>query len=598
MTTYNKYGYDEQRLFKSVKSSYYQLEYSRKKRKEFVAESAGHHYSKTLSDKKIPVNLMRLAQNILTRKLISSNPKFHISTNVLSLKSFALDFQIALNHLTEEINLKHTLRRLITSAIYSPFSIIKTGMGEGKKFEVHGEQFDIGQPFSMLVDFDNFVIDMTSTDFENVQFAGDIQRVDYEWAMDVFKNTDDIQYKSFTERNAGFEDKNRDKTSNIGRDQNSYFGSDDNVDEFKKTIDIIDLYLPTEQLIVTYAWDLTKEFGNPLEVKEYYGPEQGPYDYLSFNDVDGNLLGVSPASLWYELHDLCNELFSKLSRQAKRQKNITAVHPIAQEDIERIINADDGEAVKIAQPDKVKEMSRGGINQPSYAFFLGNRDLFKEMAGNLDLLGGLGPQSETLGQDQLLAGASSQQMAEMQDRLTDVVRSVGKKLAWYLFHDPFIEMPLVKRIPGIDYDFPFVFSEETREGDFLDYNFVIKEYSMNEMTPNEKMNKLLMIYERIILPAQQIMGEQGINIDFQDFLKESANLLNLNEINSLVNMLSVDGEISVGRERPISSPAPAKTSREYIRKNVSGATNKGNSTEMIQSLLSNPNQSPKINTGG
>lgn len=587
---------DSARLCKVVKDSYSQKKIYRSNRYKFIQESVGIHYSRNGSQHPVPVNFIRLAQTIFTRKLISSNPQFNISTNIDALKNFSLDFKTAINHLVEEMDLQLELKKLITAAMFSPMGVMKTGLGKGNVYEIYGEKIDIGQPFSMLVDFDNFVIDMTATSAQAVQFIGDIQRIDYDYAMDTYKGKgrEQLQYKELDERNKDNLYNNSYKVSNIGRNTaNTYYSG---VSEFKKTTDVVDIYLPYEQLIVTYPWNYDDQVVQPLEIQDYYGPEGGPYDLLSFNDVDGNLLGASPASFWYDLHELANVLYRKLSRQAKRQKDILAVDPAAKEDAERIQRSNDGQVTTVERPDKIREVTYGGINQPNFAFFLNNKDLFNHFQGNLDILGGLGPQSETLGQDQLLMGSSSQQINEMKDRVESCVTSIGKKLAWYLFHDPFIQMPLVKRYEGISVGIPIIFSEETKEGDFLDYNFTIKAYSMNQKTPLETFNTMLMFYERVILPSQQLMSQQGLVIDFESFMRTCGELLDLDEIDDMIALMTDQRTGLVRNETPISTPAPAKTSREYIRKNVSGMTNKGTETNLMQMMMSSAN--PNMKMGG
>ena len=74
---------------------------------------------------------------------------------------------------------------------------------------------------------------------------------------------------------------------------------------------------------------------------------------------------------------------------------------------------------------------------------------FKMYAGNLDLLGGLSAQSETASQDKLLAGQANKLLDAMQRRVLAFTKQVVKSLAWYLWNDPFINMPLTRRVPGV-----------------------------------------------------------------------------------------------------------------------------------------------------
>ena len=92
----------------------------------------------------------------------------------------------------------------------------------------------------------------------------------------------------------------------------------------------------------------------------------------------------------------------------------------------------------------------GGINTNSLAYAIQLDRILSRNAGNLDLLGGLSPQSDTVGQDELLASNASKRIADMQDRVTEFTTRIVKDLAWYLWNDPLIDLPLVKRLDGSD----------------------------------------------------------------------------------------------------------------------------------------------------
>lgn len=54
-----------------------------------------------------------------------------------------------------------------------------------------------------------------------------------------------------------------------------------------------------------------------------------------------------------------------------------------------IISSNDGETLRLDNPDRAREYRFGGIDQPSLAFLLQVKDLFVYLGGNLDSLGGL-----------------------------------------------------------------------------------------------------------------------------------------------------------------------------------------------------------------
>ena len=103
-------------------------------------------------------------------------------------------------------------------------------------------------------------------------------------------------------------------------------------------------------------------------------------------------------------------LFRKLGRQAERQKTLLGVMGDAQRDGERIGSASDGDIVTMDNPEKAKELTFGGVNPDNFNFVIALRDLFSWTAGNLDAIGGLGPQAPTATQEKLIAISSNKRL--------------------------------------------------------------------------------------------------------------------------------------------------------------------------------------------
>ena len=107
----------------------------------------------------------------------------------------------------------------------------------------------------------------------------------------------------------------------------------------------------------------------------------------------------------------------QLVREAQRYKVVGRTRGVDSEDAERIRAASDGEIVGVDNPEAIQEKMFGGLDQRNFAFMLQIKQLFSWQAGNLDLMGGLGAQSETATQDQLLHASASQRMAGRLDEV-------------------------------------------------------------------------------------------------------------------------------------------------------------------------------------
>jgi hypothetical protein len=551
---------DYSRLAKAVTKSYEKLKIPRENRYLFLKESVGSHYGSGGSEHAVPINIIRLAQNVYTRLLVSSNPKVLISTKKDALKMSSIDYETAINQLIDEIHLKKKLRRFVTDAMFG-IGIMKIGLSTGKEVYIDDVKYELGQPYSEPIDMDYFGIDMSARTWEDAEYIFDISKVPYDWALetygkefkDVLKSEKDKDYKS----NKEVETISKGNTSRSEKEEMSY----------RDMCEIASIYLPQEKRIVTMAWNNGIADKKVLSESDYYGPECGPYIPLYFNEVIGNILPLPPVALWFDIHELANELYRKLGRQAKNQKDILAFDPKNKDDADKIKNAKDQEVIACRQPDKLTQMSYGGPNQSLFAFFLNAQQQGNKMTGNSDTLGGIGASSETATQDKLIIGSASQQVADMQDQVEDATSKICKSLAWYMFYDPFIEMPATKRLPGIPIDIPITITKEMLEGDFLDYNYSIKPYSLQEETPANKFNTITTIFSNLVLPMAPMLQEQGLTIDFQEFMDLISRMKNLPELSDI--LISSSNPNKEGKpSSKVYGSAPVKTTREYIRKDA------------------------------
>lgn len=567
------------KLRQAIGYSRRQLQPFRQQRYEVIRQYVGYHYSDDGASDRVPVNLLELAINIYTQQMAARIPQVLVSTIFRQLKPTAANFELAINHLLNEIKFGETIRLAVIDALFS-LGIIKSGLERRSSVEINGYLHDVGQPFADNISLDNWVHDTTATRLEQCQFMGDRYRLPLELVKEskAFKNTDDLQP---TVKTAYNEDGDS-KTESLSH------GSQVDPDEYKEHVELWDIWLPLENLLLTIP---AEGDGKPVRVIDWDGPETGPYHLLSFSPVPGNIMPLAPSALWMDLHDLANRLFRKLGRQAERQKTVLGVQSGAEDDGNRILKANDGEALRMDNPDRAREYRFGGIDQPSLAFLLQVKDLFVYLGGNLDSLGGLSPMADTLGQDQLLAQNASKRVSDMQDRVITFTKDVINSLGFYLWTDPLINLPLTKRVPGMEeLSVPVAFDAESREGDFLDYNIQIEPYSMQHQSPQMKLQALVQVFQQFIAPFAPMMAEQGIGINFEALLHTIGKYANVSELNEILEFSQPSGmyERSMVGQPPVKWPTTRHISE---RVNRPGATRSGKDAALMQTLLGgNPQQ--------
>lgn len=560
------------RLTDSIDWSIRQLERPRQERIESIRQFVGSHHSVGGADKNVPVNFLKLAVDIYVRQLAARAPRVLITTKFAELKPTAANLQLAVNQIPEEINLTLTLRRLVTEALFS-MGIIKCGL------HTVGEVLGItyGQPFADIVTLDDYFCDMSAKRMDLIQYCGN----DY-W----------LPYEKFME--SGFvREGDRDSLSpddhttigEQGQERADGIAVDGEAQEFEKRIRLRDVWLPQENVMLTYATSSKRL----LYETEWEGPEGGPYLHLGYTDVPSGLLPLAPISAWRDLHELANVLFRKLGRQADSQKTCLGFSGNNEEDIQNFKNAKDGDGIFYNGP-KPEKLQAGGVDGATLAFYLQVRDLYSYFAGNLDSLGGLAPMTETVGQDKLLGEAASAQLADMSAQTVVIVRDLFRTLAWYEWHDPVGTRTLEKKIPGTDLVVPVPWNAEARQGGFELFDLDLNVFSLQDDSPATKLQKFRAILNEFIAPLMPDIQAAGGQLDAQFIMRTVAKLSNMPEAGEMILWADQPPEQATrGMPR---QPAAKSTQRPQVRS--TGTTPRGNS-QVLQQVLSGANpQSSEI----
>lgn len=558
---------DFDRLRTAIDWSVSQLEKPREKRIDAIRQYVGSHYAKGGADKRVPVNMLELAVTIYVRQLAARAPQVMVNTGVDHLRPFALSMQLALNQVPEEIGLASTLRRTVIEAIFG-IGVCKVGLTSSGA-DVMGS--DPGEPFVDVVSLDDYFIDMSAKDRAGVQFEGNDYWLDVESARALYEGEGDP---------ADIAPDDHTITGDRGERRADGVAVDEGADLFKDKVWLRDVWLPETRELLTYGVKSKKLY----RVVPWDGPEHGPYYTLSFSDVPGNLLPLPPAALWLDLHELGNSLFRKLARQAEAKKTVVGFPGGNDESVEALKKARDGEGIRYSGG-KPEPMTVGGIDAETLAFFLQTKDNFSYFAGNIDALGGLSPMTDTVGQDELLSNAASARMDSMRSEATGFSKKLFKALAWYEWTDPIRQREIEKPVKGTDMVLKRVWSEETREGDFLDYNLDIDPYSMQDDNPSLRLQKIGTVLERFIFPILPVLQEQGLQLDARRLFEIIAQLSNVEEVKDLVTFAQpIQGDPQQGGgEQP--SFSPTNTTRTYERVNRPGATRGGKENALSQILM-------------
>jgi hypothetical protein len=559
------------RLFRAIENSYRQLQPFRELLHELVTDFAGHSYGNNRDSRRKNryLNLISQALDAYQTLLSYNLPKVTVSTHHAELKPFANQFAHAINALIQEIRLKETLSAMVVDMFFG-LGVVKLHLADAPLVQLEDDLWmDPGQPFASNISLDNFVYDVSATKVSEMKYAGDMYRIPFADAVDMFGE----------EAMAGHSPSSK---SAIGEDRLEQItrGQETDDDELEPMIDLADIWIPRTGMIETYVVQDRDAFelrGEPLAIQQWIGDEEGPYILAGFQEVPQNIHPVGPASTLELLDALVNDLMRKSARQAKRQKDVHLYTPAGAQSARQVQKADDGQWVEVSSVEEIGVMKQGGVDRDNQAFMAAGITLFDRMAGNLSAQLGLGTSADTVGQERLIHGATGRKEARLQEQMRSATVKIVRGLGLLLWHDPIKEIVTEVPIPGAKgYSYTSHWKPGDREGKFLDYNFLIDVYSMQYQPPAAKFQKMNELLQTFYVPLFQMLMQQGGTIDMFAFTEVAAKMLDLPELNDIIKFIGATGEAAPGSEEHghgsplLEIPKAASTTRNYVRHNTGG----------------------------
>lgn len=556
------------------------LKYPRAQRRELTLKFAGSHYSETGIDYTRPVNILALYTQIVGRNLIAKNPRTLLSTMDVRQKPAVLAMQDWVNQKIVEMNLEGVLKRNVTDALFS-IGITKVALATPSDAAFVAWKLQAGQPFASNVDLDDFVCDMHARDFDELGYVGHRYRVPLETVRDS-KLYNKRRKELVASPDPLYNPEGDTRISEIGR---TTYGS--NQEEFEDMVDLWEIYLPRHRLVLTLEDTMyagASLDAEPLRVQKWIGPDRGPYHFCTYEIVPGNLMPIGPLQRVVDLDDAINNIYRKLIEQARRQKQVLPIRSGATDDGKRIIEANDGEAIRVDN-DNPAAVDYGGPSQVNMQLGIHLKDMAMMLAGNLEMMGGLAPQSKTLGQDQMLQQNASGQVSEMQKQTVDHAASVIESLCWYYWHHPTNVMSVPHQAPGIpEITVMRHVHPQHRQGTMPKVQ--VDPYSMQHSTPQTKLAALTQVVQQM-MPMMQLLQQQGIMFDMETYLKKIASYLDLPDLPEIFTIQEPPQQTGQGaqsQEGPGMLQAP-QGGKESVRRSVGGDTAANRNAAYVNSAM-------------
>jgi len=566
------------RLLSAIRSSRTALEPFRRVRRALIKDYVGSWYSEGGAENKTLVNLINQTARIYTVALAANNPQVLVSTPALENIPFARRFEINLNKLIGDMSLETTFRAILLDAFFCLGCGVVMMRDTDTRFHglLESEEdvwLDPGEPWFNRVSLDDLILDMPAKELTKMRYCGHRYRADYEKVMSE----------------PGYDKKVKDKLKPTSREHHDSVGTVRGMasdhgsaedDDLKDMVWLMDIWIAENNSIVTMACDQELP---PLIEREWIGSQSGPYKFLSLGDTPDNVIPTSPAINLKGMHDLQNRLHRRMEEDSDAHRVVNAYPPGGADDAERIRTASRNSWVKMGDPKSIQQVEVGGVDQRDMALATFLQTEYDRFAGNLQAMGGLGQQATTLGQEELIHGNVSRNVADMRMAVVSFASDCILDLGRLMWEDQTLEIKSSMEVANTGIQVRSDWTPDLRRGNFEDYEFKVEPYSMVFKTPEQKLQELFQVL-REIAPLWPMFQASGATLDAQAIVDEIARLKNRPEFKRFISFAiptdMLGGDQNTVRQSPV-------TSRETIRRNVpSGGTDQARSNTLIRDLMS------------
>lgn len=563
------------RLLTAIKTSRQAMSPFRKVRKEFIRDFSGSWYSENGARNRTLVNLMNQTARIYTVALAANNPQAMVSTPLAESWPFAKRFEVNLNLLISDMNMGKTFRAIVLDAFFCLGCGVVMMRDTNTRFHglLESEEdvwLDPGEPWMNRVSLDDLLLDMTAKELTKMRFCGHRYRADFEKVMAEPGYDKKVQEKLSPTSKTSVDDPDR--------AQEIAAGTEVDDGELKPMIWLQDVWVAENNTVSTMTVEQSLP---PLLEREWTGSQAGPYKFLSLGDVPDNVIPVSPAVNLKGLHDLQNRLHRRMEKDSDAHRIVNAYSPGGADDAEVIRKARRNGWVRMNDPKGIQQVEIGGVDQRDQALSLFIQDEYDRLAGNLQAMGGLGPQASTVGQEELIHGQVSRMVADMRMSVVSFASDCILDLGRLMWEDQNLELQSSIPIGNSGIEVQSNWTPDNRVGKFEDFNFRVEEYSMVFKTPEQKREELYNFLSRLA-SLWPMFQTSGATLDAQAIVSEVARLSNRPEFNRFITFAAPADQLGGDQNTIRQSPV---TSRETIRKNIpTGGTQASRSATLQQTL--------------
>lgn len=549
---------DLERLCSVIARDWRDMEPFRRNRLEAVRQLGGARYGDDCAPKDVPVNLVGIFVKIMSRSLIANNPRVMYSTFDRSQQAAVSAMEQWANDEIVRENLVDVYGRVMPDALIWK-GIVKIALATPADAVTSGWDLQAGQPFMELVDPEDYVCDQSAKQKENCSYEACRYRIPVSVANELYAKGKDDE----------FEESPREDV-NYGGDQkiSTLSHSTGRREEIEPHVDLWEVYLPRHKIVVTLrdASGIPDPTHDPVAVRPWVGPACGPYHWLGFERVPGQLEPKGPVMDLMPIHLAFNASWRKLIEETLRYKKIQAFRSTGTDEAKRLKDAIDGELVQMDQPESIVPVESGGASNAVLVMAQTMQQAFDFIGGNLSLLGGRGPQSKTATQDKMLNENANAGVADLQDQALAFVQRTMEAMNWYWWNHPTKVMGSQWSPPGLPgMKMNRQVTPQMRRGPMP--HIKVDPYSLPRQTPQSRLGFINQVITTVA-PMMGLLQQQGVMLDMNALLDIFAKYGSEPDLARIFQY--VEPPQPTESASPQGAGMPAQTTRTYERYGAGG----------------------------
>jgi hypothetical protein len=512
------------KLSLAVKAGFDRLKTYRQARAMYMRNYVGQYYAKNKGlTGEMPINLVFNAIRVTIPNIIMKNPLNKVVSEILPYRQYAELLSLGLDFNQKKMKLKNTLRAGTVDSFFG-MGIYKTGISQsGQVLSEDNMLIDPGQLYTDNVDLDNFSMDPTCYKREEAAFLGDRIRVPRQTLLDMNGINSDLVMQLPTYNIKAGSDKGVHAMTQTALRSDAM----QNLQDF---VYVVEVWIPGADVIALIPDPSVKIFDDFLSVKDFYGPDTGPYTFETLTPcVPNNPLPIAPVGIWIDLAEAANRMFKKIMDQGDRQRDVLLYDPSQSDTAQDLLDSEDGEYIACNDPKAVQVLHLGGQRKENEGMMAQLQGWFNYVSGNTDQMAGQKSDVNTATQADILYSNANVGIEDTKELIYDVAAEISSKQAWYMMNDPLLHQVLCKREAGNE-QIQVALTPEQRQGDFFDYAFEIIPRSMAIINPQIR-SKRLIEFTTNLLPAAvnsaMMMVQMGYPFDLPGYLTLMAEELDI-----------------------------------------------------------------------